>query len=91
MVQHFHEINPITIKSKSGLPRQKLVYHTHTYISNTKNYFRDKEHFREFLNTLYKEKSPSKESGRQDDIKEDTEANKKRAKFIEKNSAKEKN
>ena len=34
MVQHFHEINPITIKSKSGLPRQKLVYHTHTYISN---------------------------------------------------------
>mgnify|MGYP003315474988 FL=1 len=30
MVQHFHELNPITIKSKSGLPRQKLVYHTHT-------------------------------------------------------------
>ena len=58
MVQHFHEINPIRIRSKNGLPKQKLVYHTHTYISNTKNYFRDKEHFREFLNTLYKEKSP---------------------------------
>ena len=38
-----------------------------------------------------KEKSSSKESGRQDDIIEDEEADKKRAKLIEKNSAKEKN
>ena len=60
MVQHFHELNPMTVKSKSGLPKSILVYHTHTYISNTKGYFRDKEHLREFLNNLYKEKSPYK-------------------------------
>ena len=49
--QHFHEVEELYIKD-----RRKLVFHTHTHLSNTKGYFRDAEHLKHFIDELVMDK-----------------------------------
>ena len=49
--QHFHEAEELYIKDK-----RKLVFHTHTHLSNTNGFFRDAEHVHDFINELVMDK-----------------------------------
>lgn len=51
-MQHFHEKSEL-INEKTG----KIItpYHTHTHLGNTKGYFRDRYHVRDFINSMIHE------------------------------------
>ena len=50
IINKLHEVEELYIKD-----RRKLVFHTHTHLSNTKGYFRDAEHLKHFIDELVKE------------------------------------
>ena len=55
-IQHFHEISPLFVKNRKGIPKSKLVFHTHSVLSNTKGYFRDEEHVSQYINNFVQDK-----------------------------------
>ena len=55
-LQHFHERHPQTIYRRNKPPKSVLTFHTHSVLSNTKGYFRDENHVREYINELLRDK-----------------------------------
>ena len=54
--QHFHERHPQTIFRRNKPPKSVLTFHTHSVLSNTRGYFRDEEHVRDYINNLLRDK-----------------------------------